>query len=187
VELTEAAVKYVRLVFASLLLAGSAAPAQRPIVRVAPSVTQDQRGFSLRLLAAHNQVRAAAGVPALQWDPVLAAAAASYGPRLAAYPELEHSPRAERPGQAENLFRGQAGRYSLEAMVDNWVQERRLFRPGLFPAVSSSGNWIDVSHYTQMIWPTTTKVGCAVHKTLRWEYLICRYSPRGNRDGVQLR
>lgn len=171
----------------SLLLAGSAAAAQqRSILRIAPKVTQDQRGFSLRILAAHNQVRAAVRAAPLQWDPILAASAASYGPRLAGLAELEHSPRAERPGQAENLWRGQAGRHSLEAMVGNWASERSLYRPGVFPAVSSNGNWLDVSHYTQMIWPTTTKIGCALHSTARWDYLICRYSPRGNRDGVRL-
>lgn len=170
-----------------LLLAPSAAAAQqRPAIRIAPKVTQDQRGFNLRILAAHNLVRAAVGAVPLQWDPILAASAAAYGPRLAGYPELEHSPRAERPDQAENLWRGQAGRHGLEDMVGNWASERRLYRPGVFPAVSSNGSWIDVSHYTQMIWPTTTKVGCALHSTRRWDYLICRYSPRGNRDGVRL-
>ena len=178
-----------RYVLPCLLLAGSAADAQtrRPILRIAPTVTQDQRGFNLRVLAVHNQVRAAVGAVPLQWDPILAASAASYGPRLATLPQLEHSSRAERPGQAENLWRGPAGQHSLEAMVQNWASERSMFRAGVFPAVSNTGNWLDVSHYTQMIWPTTTKVGCALHQTRRWDYLICRYSPRGNRDGVSLR
>jgi hypothetical protein len=176
-----------RLLCLSLLLTGSAAAAQqRPVLNIAPKVTQDQRGFALRILAAHNQVRAAVGAAPLQWDPILAASAASYGPRLASYPQLEHSPRAERPGQAENLWRGQAGLHSLESMVGNWVSERSMYRPGAFPAVSTTGNWLDVSHYTQMIWPTTTKVGCALHSTRHWDYFICRYSPRGNRDGVRL-
>ena len=171
-----------------LLLIGSAGHAQqRPILRIAPKVTQDQRGFNLRILAAHNHVRTAVGAPPLQWDPILAASAASYGPRLATLAQLDHSPRAERPGQAENLFRGPAGQFSLEGMVQNWASERSMYRAGVFPAVSSTGNWLDVSHYTQMIWPTTTKVGCALHQTRRWDYLICRYSPRGNKDGVALR
>lgn len=171
----------------SLLIAGSAAAAQqRPVLRLLPKAPQDQRGFSQRILAGHNQARAAVRAAPLQWDPLLAAAAASYGPRLASFSELEHSPRAERPGQAENLWRGQAGRHSVEDMIGNWASERRNFRPGIFPAVSTNGDWFGVSHYTQMIWPTTTKIGCALHSTQRWDYLICRYSPRGNRDGVRL-
>ena len=45
------------------------------------------------------------------------------------------------------------------------------------------GNWVDVAHYTQMIWKTTTHVGCAIYRDGGWDYLICRYSPPGNRDG----
>jgi hypothetical protein len=34
-----------------------------------------------------------------------------------------------------------------------------------------------------MIWPTTTRVGCALASTPRTDYLVCRYSPAGNIDG----
>lgn len=139
--------------------------------------------FSMRLLVAHNQERARLGVPPLAWDPALAASAASYGPALAAVGRLQHSPRASRPGQRENLWMGTRGAYSPEQMVENWAGERRMFRPGIFPAVSTTGNWLDVSHYTTMIWRTTTRVGCAVHSNASFDYLICRYSPPGNIDG----
>jgi hypothetical protein len=33
-----------------------------------------------------------------------------------------------------------------------------------------------------MVWPTTTHVGCAIFAA-DWDYLICRYSPPGNKDG----
>jgi hypothetical protein len=33
-----------------------------------------------------------------------------------------------------------------------------------------------------MVWPTTTHVGCAIYSA-DWDYLICRYSPPGNKDG----
>ena len=62
------------------------------------------------------------------------------------------------------------------------VGGKAIPRPGIFPAVSSSGNWEDVAHYTQMVWPTTTHVGCALYQA-DWDYLICRYSPPGNIDG----
>lgn len=139
--------------------------------------------LAARLLAAHNRERAAVGVPPLRWDPALAAAAASYGPALAASGRLDHSPRASRLGQRENLWMGSRGRYSPEQMVGAWAQEKAYFRPGVFPNVSSTGNWVDVSHYTQMIWKSTTNVGCAVHQSRTTDYLICRYSPPGNVDG----
>jgi hypothetical protein len=67
--------------------------------------------------------------------------------------------------------------------VSTWTAERRFFRAGVFPDVSTTGNWLDVSHYTTMIWRATTRVGCAIHRTPDWEFLICRYSPPGNIDG----
>jgi hypothetical protein len=99
---------------------------------------------------------------------------------------LEHSPRASRPGQRENLWMGPRGVYSPEQMVGAWINERALFYPGVFPNVSRTGNWSDVAHYTQMIWKGTTRVGCAIQPAGQTEYLICRYSPPGNIDGKYL-
>ncbi|HWH17287.1 MAG TPA: CAP domain-containing protein, partial [Allosphingosinicella sp.] len=64
--------------------------------------------------------------------------------------------------------------------------ERRYFRAGVFPNVSSSGNWSDVGHYTQMVWRGTTSVGCALHQSPRWDFLICRYAPSGNVVGQRV-
>jgi hypothetical protein len=150
---------------------------------ILPAPAASVGNMAARLLAAHNRERAAVGVPPLRWDPALAAAAASYGPALAATGRLTHSPRALRPGQAENLWMGSAGAYSPESMVGSWASEKSMFRRGIFPNVSSTGNWLDVSHYTQMVWRTTTAVGCAVHRARGMDYLICRYAPKGNQDG----
>jgi cysteine-rich secretory family protein len=166
---------------AALSAAGAAAGGDRP---GSPAIQAARaQDLAARLLAAHNRERTAVRVPPLRWDPALADAAAGYAPRLAALGRLEHSPRNARPGQSENLWMGSAGAYSPEQMVANWAREKSWFRPGVFPNVSSTGDWMDVSHYTQMIWPTTTSVGCAVHRRGRNDYLICRYAPRGNQDG----
>jgi len=183
------------LLFLSVGLLGasyaSVAPsfAQRPTT---PSVIrgvvplQDQSNLAARLLAAHNRERAAVGVPLLRWDPALAASAASYGPALAAMGRLEHSPRAGRPFESENLWMGSRRAYTPEQMVGTWASEKAYFRPGIFPNVSTTGNWLDVSHYTQMIWRSTTAVGCALHAAANTDYLICRYAPKGNRDGQRV-
>lgn len=160
---------------------GPVATAQRPVAP--PAAPADA---AARLLAVHNAYRAQVGAPPLQWDPRLAQGAAAYGPLLARSGQLVHSPRAGRPGISENLWMGTAGAYAPEAMVHQWGAERAMFRPGTFPNVSTTGNWLDVSHYTQMIWRTTSRVGCAIHRGGRWDYLICRYAPSGNRDGIRL-
>ncbi|MGZ8286036.1 MAG: CAP domain-containing protein [Allosphingosinicella sp.] len=147
---------------------------------------QDLSRLETRLLAVHNRERAAMGARPLAWDSGLAAAAAAYGPSLERLGKLAHSAQATRPGQGENLWMGTRDAYELEEMAGGWAAERSLFRPGIFPIVSTSGNWSDVGHYTQMIWKGTSRVGCAVHKSRKWDFLICRYSPQGNVVGQRV-
>jgi len=158
-------------------LPAPAAPA--PVDPRLPGATGELAG---RLLAAHNRERALVGHPPLAWDPYLAASAAAYGPALASLGRLVHSPRETRPGQRENLAKAWHGTLTPEQLVDLWSREKRMLQPGLFPAVSRTGRWNDVAHYTQMVWKGTTHVGCAVFAA-DWDYLICRYSPPGNIDG----
>lgn len=139
--------------------------------------------FPARILAAHNAERAAAGVPPLVWDNSLGTAAATYAQQMAFTGVFQHSDRTTRPGIGENLWYGTHGAFSVESMVGAWASEKRYFMPGIFPNVSRSGNWIDVAHYTQMIWPTTQRIGCALASTARMDYLVCRYAPAGNIDG----
>ena len=135
-----------------------------------------------RLLAAHNRERALARVPALEWDAALAADARGWAEALAETDSFEHS-RAdptdpETPG--ENLWAGTRGAYSPEEMVGYWIAEKRDYKPGPIPAVSRSGDFENVGHYTQVIWRNTRKVGCAVAKSRREDILVCRYSQGGN-------
>jgi hypothetical protein len=149
----------------------------------AAAQTSAANDLAVRLLAAHNRERARVGVPLLRWDPALAVAAASWGRSLSTIGRLQHSPRAGRPGQSENLWMGTRAYFSPEQMVGSWTMERADFRPGIFPNVSRTGNWFDVSHYTQMIWRSTTRLGCAAYRDRRYDFLVCRYAPRGNIDG----
>jgi hypothetical protein len=138
-----------------------------------------------RLLAAHNRERAALGVPALAWDPALSADAEQWAAELAASGEFEHSPDAEgdEEPQGENLWLGTSGHYTPEAMVGLWVEEKKDYQPGPIPAVSRTGDFEDVGHYTQLVWADTRKVGCALAEGDEDEVLVCRYSQAGNVEG----
>ena len=164
-------------------------------VSAQPSPTGATGELAARLLAAHNHERALVGAPPLEWDSTLADHAASYGPTLARLGTLVHSPREGRPGERENLAMAWHGTMSPEQLVGMWSREKALLEPGSsgpncqrqfgclrFPATSRTGRWEDIAHYTQMVWPTTTRVGCAIYSA-DWNYLICRYSPPGNIDG----
>lgn len=139
--------------------------------------------FPARVLAAHNAVRSGAGVPPLTWDASLGNSAAAYAQQMAMTGNFAHSDRSARQGTGENLWMGTRGAFSVETMVNQWASEKRMFRPGIFPSVSRTGNWEQVGHYTQIVWPTTTRVGCALASTARTDYLVCRYSPAGNVNG----
>jgi len=165
-----------RIAIVLLLLAAAAASS--------PAAGQSfAASFPTRILAAHNSERARAGVVLLSWDNELGTAAAAYARQMAMTGRFAHSDRAARPGTGENLWMGTHGAFSVEAMVGAWASEKRFFFPGTFPSVSRTGNWADVGHYTQMIWPTTTRVGCALASTPRVDYLVCRYAYKGNIDG----
>lgn len=134
-----------------------------------------------RVLAAHNRERTGAGIPALAWDPVLAAEAASWGEELAASGAFEHDPDTDGDDpQGENLWAGTRGAYAPEEMVGGWIEEKRNFRPGRFPDNSRTGDLADVGHYTQLMWRETDRVGCALAQGAAEEVLVCRYRTAGN-------
>ena len=80
------------------------------------------------------------------------------------------------------MSQGRLG-WGTDEMTRNWVRERQNFIPGIYPNVSRTGRWEDVAHYTQMIWPTTTDLGCGMATGRGQQWLVCRYSPGGNKDG----
>lgn len=139
--------------------------------------------FANRILVAHNRERASYGVRPLRWNPALAASARAWANQLAATGGFHHAPeRADKP-EGENLWAGTKGYYSLEAMVDAWVREKRYFKPGLFPDNSSTGRVADIGHYTQLMWRDTGEVGCALATGRVEDVLVCRYSDAGNYRG----
>ena len=57
--------------------------------------------------------------------------------------------------------------------------------PALFD--SRTGNVSHVGHYTQIVWPTSRRVGCATASNRSKDVLVCRYLPAGNVVGTILR
>lgn len=139
------------------------------------------------MLATHNEARAQHGAPPLVWDKELERAAQAYADKMAQMEVFAHDPTNRNPRQGENLWRGSRGHFRYTDRVAGWIGEKAYFKPGVFPDNSTTGNWQSVSHYTQIIWPTTTAIGCASASSATRDYLVCRYWPAGNKDGVTLR
>lgn len=139
------------------------------------------------VLNTHNQARSRFGVPPLAWSDQLATEARSYAQSMAQTGIYGHDQSPERRKKAgENLWRGQRGLFSYDVMIGVMIAEGQNFRAGVFPNNSRTGEWHDVGHYTQIIWPTTTSVGCGLASSATTDYFVCRYSPTGNKDGFEL-
>ena len=162
------------------------------LTAAAPPVVVEPRAFAGRaprsdsamrsaMIAGHDDARDAVLVPRLAWDRKLAEAARDYARVLAKSGRFEHSGV---PG--ENLWTGTRGAYRYDEMVAHWAAERRYLKPGRVPDLSTTGRFGDVGHYTQMVWPATTRFGCGFAGNGRAEYLVCRYAPAGNVFGQPL-
>lgn len=138
------------------------------------------RAVDARVLAIQNQERSALRLSKLTWDPRLADAARGYAAELASTDRWTHSEPETRQGQGENLWMGTRGAFDVDEMVGGWLAEKSKFHAGTFPSVSTSGNWEDVGHYTQIIWHGDRRVGCAIDSSATYDYLVCRYAQPGN-------
>lgn len=137
-------------------------------------------------LDAHNLARGEVGLPPLAWSDRLARDAQGWARHLAENNRYDHASPDQRRGQGENLWRGPKGYWSAWDKIGFFTAEKRHFRPGNFPDVSRTGRWSDVAHYTQIIWPQTREVGCALAHTASDEVLVCRYWPAGNIWGERI-
>ena len=155
------------------LLLGSVVPATSSEVVIHVPCSLDA-GEILKL---HNASRESLGLPPLHWSEALAAGAQEWANTLAVRNQMVHS---HAPGVGENLAEWWGHHPNLDTMIDMWSSEKQYFQFGMFPAVSTNGDWHTVGHYTQMVWRNTTEVGCAVADNGRTEYLVCRYNPQGN-------
>lgn len=132
------------------------------------------------ILAAHNKYRAKVDVPPLEWSENLAASAQKWANHLAAIGKLEHG------SAGENLASGTADAYSVTQLIDLWGHEKKHFKNGIFPDVSTTGRWEDVGHYTQVVWRKTRKVGCGLASGHGNDFLVCHYNPAGNFIGEKV-
>jgi len=71
-------------------------------------------------------------------------------------------------------------------MFGAWADERRDFRPGVFPNVAHGVGRLAVGHYMQIVWASTDRAGCGLWSGHGWDYLVCRYSPAGNVTGQRV-
>jgi hypothetical protein len=176
-----------RLLALAMLFAVPATGASVPSPNRPAPADRGEALLQQSVLRLHNQARRQFGVAPIAWNDELAAGARRHAEYMAATGIYGHDRTpGRRKKSGENLWRGQRGVFSYDIMVQVMVDEARLFRPGAFPNNSVTGDWHAVAHYTQIVWPTTTEVGCALASSRTTDYFVCRYAPTGNKDGYYL-
>ncbi|KAG0225122.1 hypothetical protein BGW42_004635 [Actinomortierella wolfii] len=117
-----------------------------------------------QILNDHNYYRSLHGAPPLTWND----GAAYHGYNHIQACEFRHSGSRE---FGENLA---AGYQSFSQAIAAWYNEVNKYdynRPGFSGATG---------HFTQVVWRSTTSVGCAKKYCGSWTIYICNYSPPGN-------
>ncbi|WEK44533.1 MAG: CAP domain-containing protein [Candidatus Sphingomonas colombiensis] len=133
------------------------------------------------MLRGHNEERATLGLPPLIWDENLVTAARVYATEMAQTGRFAHAEQPQGPGrQGENLWTGTREAYRFDEMLGHWLSERRFYVNTTTPGFSNTGRWQDASHYSQIVWRGTQRIGCAMASNHANDFLACRYSPPGN-------
>ncbi|KAM6430121.1 cysteine-rich secretory protein LCCL domain-containing 2 [Liasis olivaceus] len=164
----------------------------QPHSRAKRSISQSDREEILKI---HNKLRgevypSASNMEYLRWDEELERSAESW-----AYQCIwDHGPATLLRSIGQNLA-VHWGRYRSPTFhVQSWYDEVKDYT---YPYPHECNPWCPdrctgsmCTHYTQLVWATTNKVGCAVNVCKRmdvwgevWEnavYLVCNYSPKGN-------
>ncbi|KAM6225474.1 cysteine-rich secretory protein LCCL domain-containing 2 isoform 1-T1 [Rhynchocyon petersi] len=164
----------------------------RPHTRARRAIPRADREEILML---HNKLRGqvypeASNMEYMTWDEELERSAAAWAQECI----WEHGPTNLLVSIGQNLA-VHWGRYrSPGTQVQSWYDEVKDYT---YPYPHECNPWCPercsgamCTHYTQIVWATTNKVGCAVHTCRQmtvwgdvWEnavYLVCNYSPKGN-------
>lgn len=126
------------------------------------------------LVERHNYWRSEVGVEPLQWSDNLAASAYEWALTLQKDDcGFYHS----EVSYGENLWMGTTGFFTPTDAIDSWASEKEDYNY----EKNSCNKGKVCGHYTQIVWATTTQVGCASIEDCDGMTLwVCQYNPPGN-------
>lgn len=131
------------------------------------------------MLNAHNSYRGRHGTPKMSWSSSLAQGAQDWANACV----KKHSSFSN--GYGENLFWGT--NQTAKNAAGWWYDEIRNYDfndpIGSYVAGDSDRNR-EVRHFTQLVWRSSTQLGCGVANCGGEQFFVCRYQPQGNFNGT---
>ncbi|XP_060100396.1 glioma pathogenesis-related protein 1-like [Heteronotia binoei] len=140
----------------------------------------------------HNYFRSrvnpsASNMQHMTWDSALAKTAKAWAKKC----HFDHNVCLKTPGKVhpkftpvgENIWTGSLSLFSVKSAVQNWYNEVNYYNFWSTACTKVCG------HYTQVVWATSYKVGCAVQFCQRVSgfeslsngaHFVCNYGPGGN-------
>ncbi|NWS23886.1 GLIP1 protein, partial [Polioptila caerulea] len=158
-----------------------------------PSTLPDIRDpeFIEACVRIHNELRSRVDPPAsnmlyMSWDPDLAKTAKAWAKKCM----FKHNVHLKERGKVhprfsfagENIWTGSVSVFTVRVALNSWYNELEFYDYGTKSCSKVCG------HYTQVVWATSYKVGCAVQFCPVVAYIsirnaahfVCNYGPPGN-------
>jgi uncharacterized protein YkwD len=147
----------------------------------------------LAWLTPMNAARTTVGEMPLTWDPIAAQVALDYASKCVyahnGSASSEYQALGGSGGLGENIAAG-APTQTIAGAVASWVNEVANYDH----ATNTCAAGKTCGHYTQVVWSTTRRVGCAqvscttgspfgTFANGQWDYEVCDYNPPGNVNG----
>lgn len=130
----------------------------------------------------HNHWRSQVKTPPVVWSDKLAAFAQAWANELAKRGcAMKHRPtKGKWNGSAygENIYWSSGMHSSPADVVDAWASEVIYY-----DSINGKCKNSVCGHYTQLVWKTTTEIGCGMAKCGNQEIWVCNYNPPGNYIG----
>ncbi|XP_037369856.1 GLIPR1-like protein 1 [Talpa occidentalis] len=151
-----------------------------------PSITD--RKFINQCVRTHNELRGKVSPPAadmkyMTWEAGLAKVAKAWADRC----KFEHNSCLSKPYGChamfqhigENIWLGGLRTFSPKFAIESWYSENAVYNFDMLSCSSVCG------HYTQVVWATSKKVGCAISLCPnlgigQTSIFVCNYAPPGN-------
>jgi uncharacterized protein YkwD len=161
------------------------------ILNISPAQAQtaiDLTALQNTALSKHNGYRATHHSGSASLSKSLNSSAQAWANQIASSGNFAHSTGS---GNGENLYASYTTKSSIAAdtlansAVKSWYDEVLKYN------YANPGFSADTGHFTQVVWKSSTKVGCgaaqgtATIKGTRYNafYVVCQYSPAGNVQG----